>query len=83
MYRVVNIDDPETYPGTFGDNIEAIHVVSSLSEAELEISALENTDKRWASFDGFLRYEINFDILTEIIFEIQLKNIIIIYNDQK
>jgi len=48
MYRVVNIDDPETYPGTFGfDNIDSIHVVSSLTEAELEASALENTDKKW------------------------------------
>ena len=47
MYRVVNIDDPETYPGTFGfDNIDSIHVVSSLTEAELEASALENTDKK-------------------------------------
>ena len=47
MYRVVNIDDPETYPGTFGfDNIDSIHVVSSLTEAEIEASALENTDKK-------------------------------------
>ena len=46
MYRVVNIDDPDTYPGTFGDNIDSIHVVSSLTEAEFEVSSLDNNDKK-------------------------------------
>ena len=34
MYRVVNIDDPDTYPGTFGENVDSIHVVNSQTDLE-------------------------------------------------
>ena len=48
MYRVVNIDDPDTYPGTFGENIDSIHVVKSQTDLEAEnvTSSLDNSDKK-------------------------------------
>ena len=33
MYRVVNLDDPDTYPGTFG-NEESIQVVAEPVETQ-------------------------------------------------